>query len=145
MSFLDSALKAATGNNDPQNQPQENPLMGIVSSLLTQSGGIQGLMNKFSQAGLGNVFSSWVSTGPNPPVNGDQIQQALGSDQVNALASKFGLDPAQVSHLVAQHLPTVVDKLTPSGEIDASTHTEENLMTMLPSLLSKLNLGGGAT
>jgi uncharacterized protein YidB (DUF937 family) len=41
-------------------------------------------------------------------------------------------------------LPTVVDKLTPSGEIDASTHTEQqNLMTMLPSLLSKLNLGGG--
>jgi uncharacterized protein YidB (DUF937 family) len=146
MSFLDSVLKAATGNNDPQNQPQNNALMGIVGSLLAQSGGVQGLMNKFQQAGLGGVFSSWVSNGPNPPVNGEQIQQALGSDQLTALANKFGLDPAQVSQMVAQHLPTVVDKLTPSGEIDATTHTEQqNLMTMLPGLLSKLNLGGGAS
>ncbi|MGH8094191.1 MAG: YidB family protein [Chthoniobacterales bacterium] len=140
MSLFDSVIGAVTGNN-PQGQPQANPLIGIVSSVLTQSGGVQGLMNQFSQAGLGNVFSSWVSNGPNPPVTAEQIQQVLGSDQVKALANKFGLDPAQVSHAVAEHLPTVVDKLTPSGNIDASTNIEQALVTMLPSLLSKLNLG----
>jgi uncharacterized protein YidB (DUF937 family) len=143
MSLFDSVLAAATGSN-PEGQAQANPLIGIVSSLLTQSGGIQGLMTKFSEAGLGNVFASWVATGPNPPVSAEQIQQALGSDKVQALASKFGLDPAQVAQLVAEHLPTVVDKLTPSGTIDRSTNIEQSLVAMLPGLLSKFGLGSGA-
>ena len=64
MSLLDSVLGAMSGNT--ADKTQASPLIAILGTVLAQSGGLQGLMSKFSQAGLGNVFSSWVSTGPEP-------------------------------------------------------------------------------
>ena len=122
-----------------------NAVIGIIGPLLTQSGGLEGLMNKFSQAGLGNMFSAWVSTGPNPPISAQQIQQVLGSDQVKALAAKLGIDPAQASQVVAEHLPTVVDQLTPQGQVDATANIEAGLTSLIPSLLQKLAPQSGTT
>jgi uncharacterized protein YidB (DUF937 family) len=137
MSLLDSVIGAATGKTDGTS-PAGNPIVALLPVLLAQSGGLQGLMSKFSQAGLGNVFSSWVNNGPNPPVSSNQIEQVLGCDQIQALAAKFGVDTTQVSQLLAQHLPQVVDQLTPQGKIDPSVHTEQGLASMLPGLLQKL-------
>jgi len=90
---------------------------GAVSSLLESQGGVSGLVEKFQQGGLGDVVSSWVGTGENQSVSADQIQQVLGSDQINALAGKLGLDPDQVSQALSQYLPQVIDKLTPNGQV----------------------------
>ena len=95
-------------------------------------------MKQFSQAGLGDVFSKWVSKGPNPPVSGEHIQQVFGAEQIQALAAKFGIDPTGASEAVAEHLPNVVDRLTPDGEIDPNANFQEGLSTLIPSLLSKL-------
>jgi uncharacterized protein YidB (DUF937 family) len=88
MGLLDSILSAVSGKGDASGGA--NPLVGILSGLLTQSGGLQGLSNKFSQSGQGDAFSSWVGMGENQPVSSNQIQQALGSDQVRAIAGKNG-------------------------------------------------------
>jgi uncharacterized protein YidB (DUF937 family) len=117
---------------------EANPLVGLLGNLFTQSGGLQGMMSKFSQAGLGNVFSSWVGTGQNQPIAPEQIQQVLGSDQVKALAAKLGIDPTQVSQLMAEQLPKVVDKLTPQGKIDPNANIQQALGGLLPSLLQTL-------
>ena len=135
MSLLTSVIGAADGRSETP--PQANPLISLVGSLITQSGGLQGLMSKFSQAGLGSVFSSWVSSGPNPPVSGQQIQDVLGSDQIAALAAKLGISPAHASQTLADHLPTVVDELTPEGKIDPGANIQQNLVSMIPSLLQK--------
>jgi uncharacterized protein YidB (DUF937 family) len=140
MSLLDSVLGAMSEKSDGQTQP--SPIITIIATLLAQSGGLQGLMSKFSQAGLGSVFSNWVSTGPNPPVSGEQIQQVLGSDQLKELAAKLGIDPAQVSHLVAEHLPNIVDRLTPAGKIDPAADTEQGLSGLVPTLLKQLTSMG---
>ena len=95
-------------------------------------------MNKFSQAGLGDVFSKWISTGPNPPVSPDQVQQALGADQIQSLAAKLGIDPARASEALAQHLPDVIDRLTPNGQIDPNADLEQGLTDLLPSLFSRI-------
>ena len=116
MGLLDSILGAVAGKTDSSGGA--NPLIGILGGLLTQSGGLQGLANKFSQGGQGGAFSSWVGMEENQPISADQIQKVLGSDQVNALAAKIGVDPAQASHFLAEYLPKVVDKLTPAGKVD---------------------------
>ena len=113
-------------------------VMGILGSLLTQSGGLQGLANKFSQSGHGGVFSSWVGTGENLPISADQIQKVLGSEQVNALAAKIGVDSTQVSHFLAEYLPKAVDKMTPDGKVDATADHQQSLVNLLPSLLQSL-------
>ena len=138
MGLLDSILGAGSGKSDASGGV--TPLIGILGGLLAQSGGLQGLANKFSQSGQGNAFSSWVGMGENQPISGNQIQTALGSDQVNALAAKLGVDPAQASHFLAEYLPKVVDKLTPEGKVDPTADHQQGLAKLIPSLLQ--NLGG---
>ena len=135
MGLFDSILGAATGKTD---SGEANPLMGILGGLLAQSGGLQGLASKFSQAGQGGAFSSWVGMGENQSISADQIQKVLGSEQVNALATKIGVDPSQVSQFLAEHLPKVVDKLTPEGKVDPTADHQQGLVDLLPSLLQSL-------
>src|SRR4051812_37051523 len=129
MALLDSILGAVSGKTDASGGA--NPLMAIIGNVLAQSGGLQGLANKFSQHGQSNVFSSWVGMGENQPVSGDQIQQVLGSEQVQALAAKLGVDPAQVAQMVAEYLPKVVDKLTPTGKVDPTADHQQGLAALL--------------
>src|SRR5438132_14246387 len=137
MGLLDSILSAVSGKSDASGEAA--PLIGILSGLLAQSGGLQGLANKFSQSGQGNTFSSWVGMGENQPISSDQIQKCLGSDQVKALAAKMGIDPAQALNLLAEFLPKVVDKLTPTGKVDPTADHQQGLAALIPSLLQTLS------
>jgi len=141
MGLLDSILGEASGKTDASGEA--NPLIGILGGLLAQSGGLQGLANKFSQSGCGGVFASWVGMGENQSISSDQIQKALGSQQVQALAAKMGIDPAQASNLLAEFLPKVVDKLTPTGKVDPTADHQQGLAALIPSLLQ--SVGGSRT
>jgi uncharacterized protein YidB (DUF937 family) len=114
---------------------------GVLGSVLTQAGGIDGLADKFKQGGLGDVFSSWVGTGANQPVSGEQVQQVLGADAVSGVAEKLGINVQQLLPMLAQFLPVIIDKLSPKGEIDPATSQGAGLESALGGLLS----GGGLT
>ena len=139
MGFLDSILG---GQNQPGNEPGANPLLGVLTGLLAQSGGIQGLLNKFTQAGHGDKVASWVSPGENKPIAPEHVEQVIGPDQIRAIAAKLGVDPAQASQLLAKFLPTVVDKLTPTGQLDPAVDHHQDLSGLLPSLLQSFGAGG---
>jgi uncharacterized protein YidB (DUF937 family) len=137
MGLLDSILGAVTGKTDDSGGAAQ--LIGVLGGLLAQSGGLQGLANKFAQNGQGNAFQSWVGMGENEAISSNQIQNALGSEQVNALAAKMGIDPAQASNFLAEYLPKIVDKLTPAGKIDPTADHQQGLAALLPSLLQSLS------
>ena len=137
MGLLDSLLGAASGKTDSSGGAAQ--LIGVLGGLLAQSGGLQGLANKFAQSGQGNAFKSWVGMGENQPVSSGQVQNALGSEQVKALAAKMGIDPAQASSFLAEYLPKVVDKLTPEGKVDPAADHQQGLAALLPSLLQSLS------
>jgi len=136
MGLLDSILCAVTKKTEASGG--DNPLVGAVGGILQQCGGLQGLMNRFSQEGLGKTFSSWVSTGQNHQISGEEVQQVLGSEQVKALAAKLGIDSEQASQFLAQYLPQVVDQLTPAGKIDPSADHQQKLSSLIPSLLEQI-------
>jgi uncharacterized protein YidB (DUF937 family) len=136
MGFLDSILSAVSGRGDTSSEG--NQLLGVLSGLLAQSGGLQGLASKFSQSGQGDAFSSWVGMGENQPVSSNQIQEALGSDQIRAIATKMGVDPNLASQFLAEYLPKIVDKLTPTGKVDPAADNQQGLAALLPSLLQSL-------
>jgi uncharacterized protein YidB (DUF937 family) len=136
MGLLDSILSAVSGKGDASGGG--NQLLGILSGLLAQSGGLQGLANKFSQSGQSDTFSSWVGMGENQPVSSNQIQEALGSDQIRAIANRMGVDPNLASQFLAEYLPKTVDKLTPAGKVDPTADHQEGLAALLPSLLQSL-------
>jgi uncharacterized protein YidB (DUF937 family) len=142
MGLLDSLL----GGQDTQqtNNPSGGgaAVLAVLGGLLAQNGGLQGLLNKFTQAGHGDTVSSWVSSGENQPISPNAVQHAIGADQVSAIATKLGVDPAQASELLAKFLPHAVDKMTPDGSVDAAADHSQTLPGMLPSLLQ--SFGGGA-
>ena len=138
MGLFDSILSAFSGKSD---SADANPLGAALASLLEKNGGIQGLMAKFSQGGLGDIFSSWVGLGENKSISPDQINSLLGSDQIGSIAKGLGIDPALASGFLADHLPKIIDKPTPSGQVEAGADDAKGLASLLPSLLA--SLGGG--
>ena len=76
--------------------------------------------------------------GENQAISSNQIQNVLGSEQVNAIATKMGVDPAVASTFLAEYLPKIVDKLTPAGKIDPGADHQQGLAALLPSLLQSL-------
>jgi uncharacterized protein YidB (DUF937 family) len=93
----------------------------IAMDMFNQNGGVAGLMEKFKQGGLAEQAASWVGTGATMAVSPEQISSALGEGAIADMAAKFGIDPATLSAQIAEHLPTVVDKLTPNGEVSADS------------------------
>ena len=136
MGLFDSILGAVSGKTEGSGGAAQ--LIGVLGGLLAQSGGLEGLANKFAQSGQGSAFQSWVGVGENQPISNNQIQNVLGSEQVNALAARMGIDPAQASNFLAEYLPKIVDKLTPEGKIDPTADHQQGLAALLPSLLQSL-------
>lgn len=136
MSLFDSVLGAV--NNHVQ---QQGGLANVLSGLLAnngEAGGLNGLVEKFRQAGLGDAVNSWIGTGANQAISGDQLSDALGTDMVTKAASQLGLDPSQLSGQLAQMLPGLIDKLTPNGTVpEGGLGNAGDLMGMLGGLLGK--------
>lgn len=112
-----------------------NPLAAsILQMIQNQPGGLSGLVQSFHEKGLGSLVSAWVSTGPNPPISGDQLQQAIGGEKVKELAAAAGISPDIASSAIAELLPGIVDKLTPNGQVPEHS----SVMDMASSLLQGL-------
>ena len=116
-----------------------NPLAsGLLQMINNHPGGLQGLVQSFHEKGLGEIASSWVSTGQNLPISAEQIQSVLGNEQVQQLAAKAGISPDLAGSSLASLLPTLIDHLTPNGQIPQ----QSNLMEMGMSLLQSLGKTG---
>ncbi len=148
MGLLDSVLGSVMGGQAAQPGPGGlgglgglGALLPIVTGLLANDGaqgGLGGLMEKFNQAGLGNVMQSWVGKGENLPISGDQLGNVLGGDLLGQLAAKMGVDPAQASGHLSQMLPGLIDQLTPHGAApEGGLGNAGDLMGMLGGLLHK--------
>ena len=112
-----------------------NPLAaGLLEIINKQPGGVSGLVQAFHEKGLGEIANSWVSTGQNLPVSSEQIQSVLGSQQVQELAAKAGVSPEVVTSHLSSLLPTLVDKLSPNGEVPEHGSLLESGMSILKSL-----------
>lgn len=95
-------------------------MTSVVNGLIQQHGGVQGIVSQMEQQGLGETVRSWVGSGANQPISPSQVTQAFGSDTINQLAAKFGLNPQTLTEKLSQILPQSIDKLTPGGTVPQS-------------------------
>jgi uncharacterized protein YidB (DUF937 family) len=105
--------KAAGGN--------QNNMAQIAMEMFNQYGGLNGVLDKFKQGGLGDLVASWVGTGDNLPISAEQISSVLGDGAIAEMADKIGISPEILASQIAQHLPKVIDKMTPNGEVGAGS------------------------
>lgn len=113
MGLLDSITGSILGKLGGE----QGSMAQVALDLFNQNGGLSGILEKFKEGGLGETAASWVGTGANIPVTAEDISNVLGNGAIADLAAKFGINPETLSAQIAEHLPTVVDKLTPNGEV----------------------------
>jgi uncharacterized protein YidB (DUF937 family) len=94
----------------PQGGQAQSPDGGLV-------GGLSGLLEKLQSAGHGQTAQSWVGPGQNQSIEPGQLRSALGSDIVKDAARQAGVSEQEFLSQLAQHLPQVVDQLTPHGRV----------------------------
>ncbi|MFL6657539.1 MAG: YidB family protein [Massilia sp.] len=119
MGLLDQLAGQVMGSLGSQQQDPvpHSGLMGGLLGMLEQSGGLPMLLQKLQQSGLQDQVASWVGTGENHTVSGDQIKDALGDDQVSDLARQAGIAPEHAATGLAQILPQLINQLTPGGSV----------------------------
>ncbi len=135
MGLLDSLAKNALGSMLGGSSNKQDPA-AMLSSLLNESGGLNGLMSKFQNAGMGDAFASWVGTGTNQAVNPEQVQNAIGPELIQGVASKLGMNVSTILPLLSQFLPQIVDKLTPQGQIQDNNPSGSQIQSVLTSVMS---------
>lgn len=111
---------------------EKGAMAQVAMDMLNQNGGLSGVLEKFKENGLAEQAASWVGTGENLPISADQIANVLGNSQLGEIATKFGIDTNTLSAQIAEHLPTIVDKLTPNGEVPSESG---NLLSVLMGML----------
>lgn len=111
-------------------------LTGVLQMLGTgaSGGGLAGIVQGFQKAGLGDAVASWVSTGKNLPISADQLQQGLGAGHIQQLAKASGLTEGAAASALAGLLPTVIDRLTPTGAMPQAGQLQQLLATVKTAL-----------
>src|SRR4030081_2272160 len=68
-------------------------------------GGLNAIVAKLQQAGLGDQVKSWIGNGQNLPITAKQ------------LAARFNIPVDQLAKVLAQQLPLAVDHASPDGKL----------------------------
>lgn len=123
MSFLNDLLGGQGDSTTAGGQVGAGSMIAIAGQLIEKAGGVQGLISMLQQHGLGGAVQSWVGTGSNQPVSGDQLGQALQNGGMGSLvqeaAGKLGVDPNVLLGGLSKVLPSAVDHMTPDGQVPA--------------------------
>ena len=110
---ISGAVKGLAG----QAETAALPTMLNAALAQTSLGNMQGLLDKLQQSGLGPQVTSWLGDSKNLPITADQLKAALGNEQVQQIATHFGLPVDKILATVAEQLPAIVDKLSPNGTL----------------------------
>jgi uncharacterized protein YidB (DUF937 family) len=98
---------------------------GAAGSIL--SGGLGDLLKQFEQSGHSDTASSWVGSGPNKSIAPNDLANALGADQINALTTQTGMSRDELLQGLSEYLPQVIDRLTPHGRVPTEQEAERML------------------
>ena len=142
MGILDNLLGNSGAIGGIAALAMKNPkLLGAAVSLLSAkdssvggSGGLGAMVQAFQGKGLGDVMSSWISTGENKSISADQVSNVLGKDTLSQFATKAGIKEGEAGSVLAGLLPNLVDHLTPSGKMPEGSALESVLGGLMSGL-----------
>jgi uncharacterized protein YidB (DUF937 family) len=126
------ALRQAVGSGG-------TAVTGLVLDMLGNraNGGLSGIVNQFTTAGLSEIIGSWISTGPNMAISSEHMRMAFGQQQVQQMAQQSGLPLDQLLAGLARQMPELINQLTPQGQVPQQSALDETLA----QLRQRLGLG----
>lgn len=117
---------AVTDGQSGLNQSGLGGILGQLGSALGGAGaggllggGLNELVERFTQNGHGETASSWVNQGPNQEIAPQNLEKAIGPDILATLAQQTGLTREELLSRLSRELPQAVDRYTPDGRVPA--------------------------
>jgi len=83
--------------------------------------GLRNLLGEMEEKGQGDAVRSWVSNGPNQSVSPRDLAQAIGADDIDAVSQQTGVPRDDMLAMLSQHLPDLVNQLTPNGRLPSDS------------------------
>ena len=83
---------------------------GVLDEAFKDVGGLDSVVSKLNDAGLGSKVNSWLGQGANTPITAEEIATALGNPQLQQVESKLGVSMDQLAGVLAHHLPAAVNQ-----------------------------------
>ena len=111
LSKLVGGLQSGGASGDVASQ------VGGLAQAIQSEGGLDTIVGKLRDAGLGGAVDSWVSTGGNQTVDPNRLGEALGPDTIQRLSASSGLSISALLPMLAAFLPQIVNMLTPNGQV----------------------------
>jgi outer membrane protein OmpA-like peptidoglycan-associated protein/uncharacterized protein YidB (DUF937 family) len=107
---------------------------GLLSLMTSErGGGIEGFVESFRRAGLGDVLTSWFGGKEGRSLSAANVESALGVNTLDTLASSSGLSRAVTTSAVAYLLPKIIGMLTPKGVLPSNA----SLMSQLAGFVDR--------
>ncbi|MEO8345495.1 MAG: YidB family protein [Betaproteobacteria bacterium] len=122
------------GGQSAQGAQGNSQMIQMALQMLQQNGGIEGLLAKLQQGGMGQQAQSWIGTGQNMPIPADALSKIFGQGQLGDIAQQLGMSHEEAAGGLAQALPRVVDQMTPNGQIPAE---QNDLVAQALAMLQK--------
>ena len=97
-------------------------------------GGLADVIGAFNKGGLGDEMASWVSGGPNKPVDPGALANVLGPDVLHHFALQAGIGKGDASSVLASILPELVNQMTPQGQVPQGPSLDSTIGSLLSQL-----------
>jgi uncharacterized protein YidB (DUF937 family) len=81
------------------------------------SRGVGNTVQDFERSGHGDIARSWVGRGANRSITPEKLESALGEDGIRDLMEETGMERDELLAILSEHLPRVIDHLTPNGRL----------------------------
>jgi uncharacterized protein YidB (DUF937 family) len=115
-------------------QATSGNLLSAALSMLQGAGGLGSVVSQFQKAGLGQQADSWVGTGANMDISGDQLTRVLGGGAIGQIAQQLGMSQGDAGNAMAKILPELINQMTPKGNIEAGS---DDILSQGLSMLRK--------
>ena len=92
-------------------------LLPLAMRWVQKNGGLNAVLDRFRQQGLGRQAQSWVGTGKNDGIDGGAVEQVVGAGELQQMAQRLGVPEHEVAQAFAEIMPQMVDHLSPQGEV----------------------------
>ena len=114
---------------DPQGGPSREAQPGGIAGVLRTifgggsvpgdvlTRGVGNTVKDFEQRGHGEIARSWVDRGLNRSITAEKLEAVLGEDGIRELMKQTGMERADLLATLSEHLPGVIDHLTPEGRL----------------------------
>lgn len=147
MSFMNAmtSLIGQSSSADQQVSPTQHASVAqaLVQHFNSQPGGLSNLVSQFRQNGMGGHVDNWMSaqpgSQPSQRIAPQQVEQGVGGDALQSIASRAGMSPELTKIALAAALPMLMSHFAGgTGQLPAQANQTGGLANLAEGLFSRV-------